>query len=280
MPLVRIDLCGVRGSLPSPGPEFARVGGNTSCIALSHDGQQPTLVLDAGTGLRRLSTLLNGEAFRGTLIVGHLHWDHIMGIPFFSAGDRPDASVRVLVPAQGKDPLTVLQRAMQPPLFPITPTDLRGAWAFESYDEGDFELEGFTVTTREIPHGGGRTMGIRVTDGRSTIAYLSDHAPHTVGPGADGLGELHPAAVELATGVDVLFHDAQFTTDELPGKFTWGHAAAQYCVTLGERCGVGTVMLYHHDPNRTDEQVDALATTLRSDVVRIRVAVEGDVIQL
>lgn len=280
MPVVRIDLCGVRGSLPSPGPEFARVGGNTSCIALSHDGRQPTLVLDAGTGLRRLSTLLNGEAFRGTLIVGHLHWDHVMGVPFFPAGDRPDASVRMMAPEQGPDLLTLLERTMHPPLFPIRPTDLRGAWAFESYGEGELDLEGFTVTTREIPHSGGRTMGLRVSDGRSTIAYLSDHAPHTVGPGADGLGELHPAAVELATGVDVLFHDAQYTAEELPGRFTWGHAAAQYCVTLAEHCGVRTVMLFHHDPNRTDDQVDALAATLHSELVEIRVAVEGDVIQL
>jgi glyoxylase-like metal-dependent hydrolase (beta-lactamase superfamily II) len=109
MPLVRIDLCGVRGSLPATGAEYARVGGNTSCIALSHDGQQPTLVLDAGTGLRRLSTLMNGEAFRGTLIVGHLHWDHIMGVPFFSAGDRLDASVRMMAPEQGPDLLTLLE---------------------------------------------------------------------------------------------------------------------------------------------------------------------------
>jgi phosphoribosyl 1,2-cyclic phosphodiesterase len=277
---VRIDLCGVRGSLPAAGAEYARVGGNTSCIALSHDGAAPTLVLDAGTGLRRLSKLMNGDPFRGTLILGHLHWDHIMGIPFFPAGDRPDSSVRMMVPEQGPDPLTMLQRAMTPPLFPITPTQLRGAWAFETYGEGEFDLEGFTVTTREIPHSGGRTMGLRISDGRSTIAYMSDHAPHNIGPGADGLGDLHPAAVELAMGADLLFHDAQYTTDELPGRFTWGHAAAQYCVTLGEHCGVRTVMLYHHDPNRTDDQVDALASSLRSEVVEIRVAVEGDVIHL
>jgi ribonuclease BN (tRNA processing enzyme) len=123
-------------------------------------------------------------------------------------------------------------------------------------------------------------MGLRVTDGRHTIAYLSDHAPHTVGPGDDGLGEMHATALELADGADVLFHDAQYTVEELPTRFTWGHAAAPYCVRLAERCGVGTVVLFHHDPNRTDDQVRALAAELRSETVEIRIAVEGEHIQL
>ena len=276
---MRIDLCGVRGSIPAAGADYARIGGNTSCIALAHDGQPTSLVLDAGTGLRRLSKLLNGAPFCGTIILGHVHWDHIMGIPFFSAGDRPDASVRMMLPAQGLDPLTLLSRAMTPPLFPITPDQLRGSWKFETYDEGERELEGFSVIMREIPHSGGRTMGLRISDGTTSIAYLSDHAPHNLGPGADGLGELHPAALELAHDVDVLFHDAQYTTDELPARFTWGHAAAQYCVTLAEQARARTVMLFHHDPSRTDDQVEALHATLKSETVDIRVAVEGTSLQ-
>ena len=273
-------MCGVRGSIPATGAEFARVGGNTSCIAVARDGQAPSLVLDAGTGLRKLTELLSGDAFRGTILLGHMHWDHIMGIPFFAAGDRPDADVTMLVPEQGLDGLQMLTLAMRPPLFPITPNQLRGAWKFGTYDEGEHTIEGFTVLAREIPHTGGRTMGLRISDGRSSIAYLSDHAPHRVGPGADGLGEIHPAAVELVSGVDVLFHDAQYTTAELPHRFTWGHAAAQYCVTLAEHCGAKRVMLYHHDPSRTDDQVDELAATITSDSVEIGVAVEGMTIEL
>ncbi|MEI8238228.1 MAG: MBL fold metallo-hydrolase [Actinomycetota bacterium] len=272
---MKVVLCGVRGSLPATGAEFQGIGGATSCVAIAHEGQAPSLVLDAGTGLRRLATLLKPNPFRGTIILGHLHWDHIMGIPFFPSGDHPDADVRFLVPEQGLDVMEVLSRAMRPPLFPISPAQLRGAWRFGTYDEGEFELEGFKVLAREIPHGGGRTMGLRISDDHSSIAYLSDHSPHSIGPGDDGFGELHPAAVALAQDVDVLIHDAQYTKSELVQKFTWGHTAVPYCVNLAERCNVKTLMMFHHDPMRTDDDVKELAASLTSDTVDIRIGVEG-----
>lgn len=277
-----MHLCGVRGSIPVPGSSFERIGGNTSCVAIGHDADRfPQLVLDAGTGLRRLSTLLEGEAFVGTIVLGHLHWDHVIGLPFFAAGDRPDATVRLLLPEQGLDPKATLGRMMSPPMFPITPDQLRGAWTFDTYDEQTFTAEGFTVTAREIPHTGGRTMGLRVSDGRTSLAYLSDHSPHDIGPGADGLGELHPAALELADGVDLLIHDAQYTAHELPQRRTWGHAAADYAVTLGRAAGVGRVLLFHHDPSRTDEQVMAMCAALHTDDgPPVEVAIEGMVIVL
>jgi phosphoribosyl 1,2-cyclic phosphodiesterase len=238
-------------------------------------------VLDAGTGLRHLSKVLGGEAFVGTLLLGHLHWDHMMGLPFFAAGDRPDSRVRLMLPEQGEDAETLLMRAMSPPTFPIVPSDLRGDWTFEAYDEGTFETEGFTVLAREIPHKGGRTMGLRVSDGTSSLAYLSDHSPHDIGPGEDGLGELHPAAMELADGVDLLIHDAQYTEHELPARRDWGHAAANYSVTLGRACNVGRVLLFHHDPSRTDDQVMAMGEQLRVDGGPIvEVAIERTVISL
>ena len=279
--LVHVHFCGVRGSSPAPGSDFIGVGGHTSCVAIGEDGQPPTLVLDAGTGLRNLSALLGGQAFGGTLILGHLHWDHIMGIPFFSAGDRPDAAVHLLLPEQGLDPLEVLQRVMAPPLFPITPLDLRGEWSFATYGEGKFDAGPFSVLAREIPHKGGRTMGLRISDGRAVVAYLSDHSPHDIGPGADGLGDLHPAAVELAADVDLLIHDAQYTTAELAARSTWGHAAAQYCVTLAQHCNAKRVAMYHHDPTRTDAQVHSLRDELAAaNNVAVEIATENAVIVL
>jgi len=276
-----VHFCGVRGSSPAPGSDFIGVGGHTSCVAIAADGQSPSLVLDAGTGLRNLSALLCGAAFRGTIILGHLHWDHIMGIPFFAAGDRPDAEVQLLLPEQGLDPLEVLKRVMAPPLFPITPLDLRGDWTFTTYGEGKFDAGPFSVLAREIPHKGGRTMGLRISDGRASVAYLSDHSPHDVGPGADGLGEMHPAAVELAADVDLLIHDAQYTTAELPARSTWGHAAAQYCVTLAEHCNAKRVALYHHDPTRTDVQVNALRDELSAaNNIDVEIAAENATITL
>jgi phosphoribosyl 1,2-cyclic phosphodiesterase len=278
---VHVHFCGVRGSTPAPGHDFVAVGGHTSCIAIAEDGEAPVLILDAGTGLRNVTALLRGEAFNGTIVLGHLHWDHIIGIPFFAAGDRPDAVVRLLLPEQGLDPVDVLTRAMAPPLFPITPLELRGSWQFSAYGEGAFEVGPFSILAREIPHKGGRTMGLRISDGSASIAYLSDHSPHDVGPGADGLGELHPAAIELATDVDLLIHDAQYTIAEMQARPTWGHAAAPYCVTLGNHCNAKRVVMFHHDPSRTDAQVhrlrDEIAATSATDVT---IAIENSTIIL
>ena len=208
--LMRLHLCGVRGSTPAVGHAFAGVGGHTSCVAIAHDDAEvPTLVLDAGTGLRRLTTLLDGEPFRGTILLGHLHWDHTQGLPFFAAGDRPDAEVRLLIPAQDADPLELLSRGMGPPHFPITPAGLRGTWTFGDLEEGTHDLAGFDVLALEIPHPGGRAFGYRVSDGRTSMAYLSDHGPIALGPGPEGWGPYHDAALALADGVDVLLHDAR-----------------------------------------------------------------------
>ena len=161
---------------------------------------------------------------------------------------------------------------MGPPLFPIGPDQLRGHWTFDAYDAVAFETDGFEVLAREIPHSAGRTMGLRISDDSGSIAYLPDHSPQTAGPGESGLGELHPAAMELAADVDLLIHDAQYTRSELPTKFSWGHAAADYTAHLAEAAGVGRALLFHHDPWRTDPQVAAIR-----DAVVERTGVEVDV---
>ncbi len=273
---------GVRGSTPSPGAGFARVGGHTSCVAITADGEQvPRLVLDAGTGLRRLSASLDGQPFRGTLILGHLHWDHTQGLPFFTAGDHPNAEVVVLgPPPPGESLETVLARMMSPPLFPITPLELRGAWDFRAMETGPLQVEGFEVLAREIPHKGGRTFGFRVSDGNAAVAYLSDHAPQSLGPGEDGIGEYHAAGLELARDADLLIHDAQYTAEELPARGSFGHAAAEYAVGLGERSGARRLALFHHDPARTDQQVEAIARFLTSSKLAVVVAREGLTLRL
>src|SRR5439155_19639832 len=133
---VHVSLLGVRGSTPAPGPEFVRYGGHTSCVAIAADGAtKPTLVLDAGTGLRSLTQRLDGGAFRGSVVVSHLHWDHVEGLPFFVAGDRPDAEVHLYLPAQGgRSARHLLATTMSPPCFPITPEGLQGTWTFHALD--------------------------------------------------------------------------------------------------------------------------------------------------
>lgn len=100
---MRIHFCGVRGSTPAPGPDFVRYGGNTSCVAIARDGADPTLLLDAGTGMTRVTGLLGGRPYKGTILLGHLHWDHTQGLPFFQSGDHDEALVRLLLPAQEGD---------------------------------------------------------------------------------------------------------------------------------------------------------------------------------
>ncbi|MGP8209221.1 MAG: MBL fold metallo-hydrolase, partial [Acidimicrobiales bacterium] len=175
---MKIIVLGARGSTPAPGADFLRYGGHTSSLALCPDGGAPRLVIDAGTGIRRLSALLEG-AFQGGILLGHLHWDHTQGLPFFRAGDDPEAVVTLYGPHQGPetDMESVLGRAMSPPHFPITPGELRGTWRFENLGPGEHEIEGFSVLALDIPHKGGRSFGYRVSDGRVTLAYLSDHWP-------------------------------------------------------------------------------------------------------
>ena len=276
---MRVHICGVRGSTPAPGPEFVRYGGNTSCVALASDGGPPTLVLDAGTGLQRLTRVLDGQPFRGSILLGHLHWDHTHGLPFFRSGDHPDAHVELHMPAQG-DPVAVLARVLSPPHFPIEPGDLRGDWRFNGLEPGDHTIEGFAVTAREIPHKGGRTFGYRVSDGRVAIAYLSDHSPISIGPGPDGLGEYHDEALALARDVDLLLHDAQYTAAELPERAAFGHSAVDYAVGLAERSGARRLLLFHHDPPRTDDAIDEIVRDHHHPRVDVQAAAEGMVIDL
>jgi phosphoribosyl 1,2-cyclic phosphodiesterase len=278
---VRVTFCGTRGSTPSPGPDFIRFGGNTSCVAVSHDDAGPSLLLDAGTGLRRVHGLLDGQPFRGSLLLTHLHWDHVQGLPFFPAGDREGARVTLLVPANdATDPPTLLSRMMSPPFFPIGPAQLRGDWAFGFVPQGEFEAEGFTVLAREVPHKGGQTFGYRVSDGRASVAYLPDHCPTALGNGPDGLGVYHENALELAAGVDLLVHDSHLRAEEVPAEGSFGHAAAEYAVRLGELAGARRVALFHHRPERTDTEVARTVGRFCGRDLSVLAAEEGATIAL
>jgi len=232
------------------------------------------LVLDAGTGIRRLPGLLSGLPFRGTILLSHLHWDHVQGLPFCSAIDRPDAAVQLLLPVEdGTDAPTVLARGMSPPHFPISPHELQGHWHIDALAPGVHELEGFTVTATPIRHKGGLTFGYRVDDGRSSMAYVPDH-----GPAAPDVFE--PSLLALVRGVDVLLHDAQHAAEEWAQYAHFGHSSAEYAVALGVEAGVGRVVLFHHDPNRTDVEVDGLVARFEGAPVPVTAAVEWEAIEV
>jgi len=279
---VRVHFLGVRGSTPAPGEDFVRYGGYTSCVALAHDGDAaPTLLLDAGTGIRRVSALCAGTAFAGTVLLSHLHWDHVHGLPFFTAGDREDSRVALFLPEQpdGAPAADVLARGMSPPHFPIGPEGLRGKWSFSNLAPGTMEVDGFSVQTLEIPHKGGRTYGYRVADGKSVLTYMPDHCPTVLGSGPDGWGEYHSQALELATSTDALVHDAQFMAEELEAADFFGHATAEYAVELARCAGARRVVLFHHQPDRTDNALDELGKRF-GRTTQVIVAAESLVLEL
>lgn len=280
---MRLHICGVRGSTPAPGAEFVRYGGHTSCVALFQDGDAvPTLILDAGTGLRQVTPLLNGQPYAGVILLTHLHWDHVHGLPFFRGGDSEGARVTLLLPEQqdGASAESVLARGMSPPHFPIRPGQLRGQWEFGTVAAGCLKAGRFSVEARDVPHKGGRTFGYRVSDGRSVIAYIPDHCPTSLGPGPDGWGEYHAAAVELARDADVLVHDASLLPAELAAQAAFGHAAADYAVGLAARAGARQVVLFHHAPQRTDDELDELGRRFAGSRVPVTVAAEQEIISL
>ena len=284
---------GCRGSTPVSGEEYQRYGTATSCVGIgrgsassyeeaSASGDVPTLVLDAGTGFVNLERVLRGEPFRGSVCITHLHWDHTHGLPFLREAYMPGHRVDIYVPAQGEsgDAETVMNRAFAPPHFPVPIGTLGESWSVTGIEPGTFELEGFRILALEIPHKGSRTFGYRVSNGETSIAYLPDHKPLALGPGPDGLGEYHPAAMALADGVDLLIHDSQHTAAEMPRLAFLGHSTVEYVVGLGIAAGAKAVALFHHDPHRTDEQVDAILAGIKEAGIGVIAAREGTVLAL
>jgi len=278
---VKVSFWGVRGSTPVSGADFVRYGGSTSCVTVSHDDDDlPRLVLDAGTGLVNLARRFGADAFHGTILLTHMHWDHMQGLPFFWAADREAAVVDLRLPVgEGAlDAEHILGGVMQPPFFPIGPRGLRGTWSFAAVDTEPFEAEGFRITAHDVPHKGGRTVGYRITDGTSTISYAPDHRPTAFGPGDDGFGEFHPAALALATDVDVLVHGGPYRAQELKIADDFGHTTIPYAIGLAIRAGATRLVITHHSPIRTDAQLDELGEMAAGGDVPVEFAFEGLVV--
>jgi len=251
---MQVTFHGVRGSTPCHGEEIARYGGNTSCVSLDIAGHDPIL-FDLGTGLRYFGqTQPVDQAFTGTCLLSHLHWDHIQGLPFFKPFLRPGANVTVYAPAQPDDTTVaeVFGDTIKPPLFPIHFSMLPGMLDIHEIADSQFTIGEATVMSRRVPHVG-NTVGYRVEWGGRSVVYISDHQMPS-----DGSHSAWPGALELCAGADLLIHDAQYTVEEFADKRDWGHCTPEYAVWLAATAGVKRLALFHHDPAHVDDDLDAI----------------------
>lgn len=243
----------MRGSTPCDSEENRRYGGNTSCVVIDEPGEIP-IVLDLGTGVRfyGLSDSIT-EPFVGLALVSHLHWDHVQGLPFFTAINRPGARLEVVGPRQeGLSLEDAVRGFMRPPYFPVELDALVGTITFTEMWDSTIERGGFRIRSALVPHVG-PTVGFRIEHGTTSIAYVSDHQQ----PGC-GATRVDPGVLELCEGVDLLIHDAQFSDSEFASKHDWGHCTVDYAVHVAATAGAKTLALFHHDPLHDDDLIDEL----------------------
>lgn len=252
---------GVRGSTPCHGNDIIRYGGNTSCVSVLSPGSQPIL-FDLGTGLRYFGRecLSRDTKFVGTCLLTHSHFDHTQGLPFFAPLLNPDTVFRVHGPRQddGMSVKQMFDKLVSPPLFPVGLDRIPGAIDFVDTNEGEFFVDRVKVTAKYIPHVG-PTFGYRLDFNGRSIAYLPDHQQPK-----DGSHGISDASRELVDGVDLLIHDSQYTPEEFARKADWGHCTAEYAVWVATTHGVKNLALFHHDPSRSDDALDARLSCLRS----------------
>jgi len=253
---VRVTLWGTRGSLAVPGLETVRYGGNTSCVEVRGD-DGTLVVLDAGTGIRRLGEAVTSEVRRIDILLTHLHMDHIQGLGFFEPLIRPDQEVHIWGPPSTTLNLrSRLARYLSPPLFPIRMRDLPCRLTFHDVPLGGFEIGRLQITTALVIHPG-PTVGYRIVENNASLAYLPDHEP-ALGvdhfPGEPGW----TSGFALAAGVDLLIHDAQFTADEYLLHVGWGHSALPQTIAFATKAAVKRLVPFHHDPAHSDQVLDRL----------------------
>ena len=259
---MRVTLWGTRGSLATPGPETVHYGGNTACVEVR--GADGTLVvLDAGTGIRRLGATVGPEVRRVDLLLTHLHMDHIQGLGFFAPLYWPGLEVHIWgPPAATLDLHGRLTRYLSPPLFPVRLRDLPCQLTLHDVPPTPFALGGVQVQGALIVHPG-PTVGYRIMEGDAALAYLPDHEP-ALGVERFPLAPEWTSGVALAAGADVLIHDAQYSAAEYPAHVGWGHSALPHTLAFAALAGVKRLVTFHHDPGHSDAALDRLHAEARA----------------
>ncbi|HEV3474136.1 MAG TPA: MBL fold metallo-hydrolase [Actinomycetota bacterium] len=259
---MRARIWGCRGSLASPGPETVRYGGNTSCVEL-RTSDDSLIILDAGTGIRPLGLTLLGELPRTIhIFLTHLHLDHLEGLGFFSPLWESEVDLHIWGPPS---PVRTLERRiaryLSPPLFPIHLQDIPSRPTFHDVPDDEWKIGTAVIRARPISHRG-PTVGYRISENGQSLAYIPDHEPAL---GID-LRAVEPEWVSghgVAHDARVLLHDAQYTEDEYPRRVGWGHSSVAHVATFAEICSVQQLVMFHHDPLHTDDQLEVLLSRAR-----------------
>jgi phosphoribosyl 1,2-cyclic phosphodiesterase len=253
---VRLTFWGTRGSIASPGPSTQRYGGNTACVQVT-SGDGSCLILDAGTGIRALGDTLPSDMARIDILLSHLHMDHIQGLGFFRPFFTPGREVHLWGPPSATlDLRGRLSRYLSPPLFPVRLRDVESRLELHNAPAEPTRIGAFEVTAATIIHPG-PTVGYRIGENGRSMAYLSDHEPAL---GVKGFPDVPTwtSGHDLASGVDVLVHDGQFSEAERQARVGWGHSSTVEAARFADQAGARRLVCFHHDPSHDDEAVDRL----------------------
>ncbi len=254
---MKVTIWGCRGSLASPGPETVRFGGQTSCVTVRlSDGS--LLILDAGTGIRPLGMALEHDhPKRIDIFITHLHTDHIEGLRFFDPIWDPSVELNVWGPPS---PIRELRSRIAPyfapPFFPVHLRNIPSHPEFRDTPTTSWRIGSAAVTAQLVKHPG-PTVGYRVEENGAALAYLPDHEP-ALGSDLSTVEAEWISGIALAEGAAVLLHDAQYTQEEYVERVGWGHSSTEDVVTFARRAGSRRLVLFHHDPLHTDEQLERI----------------------
>jgi phosphoribosyl 1,2-cyclic phosphodiesterase len=269
---VELTFYGTRGSCPCAGGQYAAYGGNTACVALRADDGE-LFILDLGTGLRSFGFALDAEAPRAlmaTVLLTHLHLDHVVGLPYFSPLRHSDTVLDLYGPKQASGDLRESLAAMvHPPFFPVPIDMLPGLVRCHDTGDEDFAVGTAKVRARSVSHRG-PTLGYRVEVDGVSVAYVPDHQ-QPIGP-----GDLDAGILELCSGVDVLVHDGQYTEAEFAEKQHWGHSTVEFAVRVAQEAGARHLVLFHHDPAHDVDRLLEQAAELAAGRFTVSAAREGE----
>ncbi|MEK7249706.1 MAG: MBL fold metallo-hydrolase [Bacteroidota bacterium] len=278
---MKLKFWGTRGSIPTPGKETVRYGGNTPCVEVRLRDNR-LVILDAGTGIRELGEALmaRGESVNAHVLISHPHWDHIQGFPFFKPAFISGNELTILG-AQSKD-VTLRQMVadqMNKVYFPVQLNELKAKINFRPLREGTTPIFDAELTSIYVNHPA-FALGYRLDAGGHSLVYISDNEPFDrevarslknvekviTDKYAEGKGDPNQRIFDFARGADVLIHDATYTPEEYVNRVGWGHSHYLFTLKVAAEAQVKKLVLFHHDPSHNDDKIDEIVETCKKEI--------------